>query len=435
MPGPRPIARQLRFGHPAGLPPLARSLLRLHAYAFCTYPFAAAPFLFLWFARHGIDEGQYGELLSAYYVAMFVAEVPTGMLADRCGRRLMLLLGPLLLAAGFALLLVWPTYEGFLTGEVLLGVGHAVLSGPPGALLFEVLRQHDQHHRFLEIEARLSALRLLGTGTAFLLGGALVRFGNDSGDAYGAAIIATCVGNLVATLLASGLPRDPPRPSLPFHEFAHGVAAELRKPAVAWLLAYWLVLFALLRFPFHNYQPWLSAAGEQVPLLHDPLFVGVLFAALNLGAAPLSAMVPALVARWGRRPLFVGMPLVLCASFFVMAGERAAAAAGHGSAPLVWLGLSMFFVQQVPFGMHWSLLQEFVNHRIASATRTTVLSALSLGARAAYAGVNVLLFHLQAATSIATAFAVAGLGGLLATLLVLRRRPLGLLRGQGPLAD
>lgn len=433
MPGAGPIASWRRFGDPAGLSPLARSLLRLHGYAFFTYPFAAAPFLFLFFAAHGMDEGRYGEILSAYYVAMFVAEVPTGMLADRFGRRGMLVLGPLLLAGGFGLLLGWPTYPGFLAGEVLLGLGHAVLSGPPSALLYELLRQHGQEHRFLQLESRLSALRLLGTGTAFLVGGAVVRFGNAGGDAYGAAIVATCVGNLLAACLAIGLPADPPRPSLAPRAFAAAVAVELKKPAVAWLLGYWLVLFALLRFPFHNYQPYLVAAGDRVPLLREPLFIGALFAALNLGAAPLSARVPQLVARFGRRPLFWGMPLLLCASFLVMAGERQAAARGHGSAALVWLAVAMFFVQQVPFGLHWSLLQEFVNHRIGSATRTTVLSTLSLGARAAYAGVNLVLFHLQAAAGIAATFAVAAGAGLLATTVVMWRRPTGLLRGQGPL--
>ena len=85
-------------------------------------------------------------------------------------------------------------------------------------------------------------------------------------------------------------------------------------------------------------------------------------------------------------------------------------------------------------GMHWALLQEFVNHRIDSATRTTVLSALSLAARAAYAGLNVLLFDLQDRSGLATAFASAALGGFLLTVLVMWLRPAGLLRGRGPVA-
>ena len=72
------------------LSPLRRQLACLHAYALVTYPFACVPFLFLYFRQHGIDEGAYGEIVGAYYLAMFVCEVPTGVLADRLGRRPML---------------------------------------------------------------------------------------------------------------------------------------------------------------------------------------------------------------------------------------------------------------------------------------------------------------------------------------------------------
>lgn len=417
----------------AGLDPLARQLTRLRLYALLTYPFACVPFLFLYFREHDVDEGQYGEIVGAYYLAMFVAEVPTGMLADRFGPKVMLVCGPLLLALGFVSLLGWPSYGGFVAGEVLLGLGHAVLSGPPAALLYESLQRAGQEHRFLREESRLGAMRMLGTGGSFLLGGALARLGNADHDAWGATIVATACLCTLAALCATGLHGGPPRHRLRWRAFATQVGHEVRRAPVLWLLGYWIVLFALLRFPFHNYQPYLRSAGEVEPLLHDPLFVGGLFAAMNLAAAPLSAWVPRLVERFGRRGLFWGMPLLLSLSMLVMAWERWTAGAGDGSRALVWLSVSMFFVQQVPFGMHWALLQEFVNHRIGGQTRTTVLSVLSLGARSVYAGLNVLLFHLQGARGMATALLAVAVGGVVATSLVLWLRPRGLLRGQDPL--
>lgn len=418
---------------PASLPPLhplAAQLRWLAAFAALTYPFAAVPFLFLWFRDHGINDAAYGEIIAAYYLAMFLAEVPTGVLADRFGRQPMLVLGPLLLAAGFATILAAPTYGGFVVGEALLGLGHAVLSGPPQALLYETLRAHGQEHRFLRVEARFGALRLLGTGSSFLLGGLLARCGAPDGRAWQLAIAASVVLCATAAAIATRVPRDRPSGSLRLSQFARSVAADVRRPAVVWLLTYWIVLFALLRFPFHNYQPWLREAGATVPLFADPLFVGVLFAAMNLAAAPLSALVPRLVARCGRPVLFWAMPVVLGLSLLVMAAERNSGGAGV----LPWLGLAMFFVQQAPFGMHQALLADFVNHRLASSTRTTVLSALSLAARAVYAGVNVALFHLQASHGMALALLVAGVGGLAAASAVLWFRPPGVLRGTGTIA-
>lgn len=418
----------------AALSPLDRQLRLLRAFGWLTYPFACVPFLYLFFRAHGLDEVGYGEVLSTYYLAMLLAEVPTGMLADRFGPKGMLVLGPCVLGAGFATLLAWPTHAGFVVGEALLGFGHAVLSGPPTVMLYEALRSHGQETRYLQEEARVNTRRMLGTGLSFALGGVLAHFGDATHTAYGPTIVATCTLNLLAAAIA--LRTQAPARAAPVrsrHLLGH-VAGELRKPAVAWLCAYWVVLFALLRFPFHNYQPYLTAVAAREPWFGDPLVVGVLFTALNLFAAPLSAWVPRLVERRGRIVLFWSMPLALATSMLVMAGERLFDAGGHGGRALVWCGVAMFFVQQVPFGMHLSLLNEFVNHRISPAARTTVLSALSLLARLGYAVLNLGLFHLQAQHGLGTALGTAGVVGGVASAVVLWWRPRGVLRGKQPIA-
>lgn len=410
---------------------LERQLRLLRGYALVTYPFACVPFLYLFFGQHGIDQAGFGEIVAVYYVAMFLAEIPTGILADRLGPKLMLTLGPLLLSVGFGTLVACPTYAGFLVGEALLGCGHAVLSGPPAVMLYESLKQHGQEHRYLAEEARVNSRRLLGTGASFLLGGLLARQGNVDGTAFGLTIILTCILTAVASLIALRLT---PRPGRPVGlEWLQRVATDLRKPAVLWLLGYWVVLFALLRYPFHNYQPYMDEASAIEPLLGDPLVVGAIFALMNLIAAPLSAAVPRLVAVCGRVTLFYAMPLALAASFLVMGYERNTADHGASNRMLVWLAVTMFFVQQVPFGLHTALLQEFVNHRIGSAARTTVLSVMSLGARLVYAACNVALFRSQQENGMATTMFWAGGIGAVAAILILVFRPRGTLRGAGPL--
>ncbi|MBZ0153262.1 MAG: MFS transporter [Planctomycetes bacterium] len=417
----------------AAVPTLERQLRLLRGFGLLTYPFACVPFLFLWFQSHGLDAAGYGEVLSTYYLAMLLAEVPTGMLADRFGQKGMLVLGPGVLAAGFATLLLWPTRPGFLIGEALLGCGHAVLSGPPTVMLYESLCAHGQEARYLAEEARVNARRMLGTGCSFALGGLFAHLGDPDHTAYGLTIAVTCGLELLAAGIALRTIAAPRASSLRARHLLRHVGGELRKPAVAWLCAYWVVLFALLRFPFHNYQPYLSATAALEPWFGQPLLVGSLFTVLNLFAAPLSSLLPRLVARHGRLWLFWLMPLVLAGSLLVMAGERLAAAAGQGSVLLAWCGVCMFFVQQVPFGMHQSLLNEFVNHRLGATARTTVLSTLSLLARLAYAGLNLLLFRLQARHGLGPALGLAGLVGAVATCLVMWARPRGTLRGSDPI--
>ena len=77
---------------PWSLPLMAgfdRQLRLLGAYGIFTYPFACIPFLFFYFKDHGIELDQYMVLIAWYYWAMVLMEIPTGVLADRFGRRIL----------------------------------------------------------------------------------------------------------------------------------------------------------------------------------------------------------------------------------------------------------------------------------------------------------------------------------------------------------
>ena len=382
-----------------GVPGLSRQINALRAFALLTYPFACVPFLWFWFHRHGIDNVQYGTIIAVYYLAMVVAEVPTGMIADRVGRRPMLVLGPLLLAMGFLATIAWPTFLGFCAAEALLGLGHSVLSGAPAAILFDSLDAQGRAADYHRQEAVANTVRLVGTGASFLLGGALVA-------AYDipAAIVATavlCVLGAIAGFFVAEhrVPHEgPARP--PILSLAR---AELRVKSVRWVVGYYVVLFCLLRFPFHTYQPFLARAGAD-----DPMFIGGLFCALNLVAAPFSRMTPWLVARFGMRRLFWVMPAIIGVSLIAMAGS------------FDGFGIALFFVHQIPFGMHWAVVHTYANHAIGGGARATVLSLLSFAGRVLFAVAFPLV---MAIGDVAVAYRTVGIIGLVGITLVMLRMP------------
>ncbi|MCA8943616.1 MAG: MFS transporter [Planctomycetes bacterium] len=377
---------------------IQRQIFLLRIYAAFTFPFACIPFLYFWFAAHGISLEDYLWLVAIYYASMIAAEIPTGFLADRYGRIPAAVLGPSLLASSFVIFGLSSSWTAFAIGQCAMGLGHSFLSGPPAALLFETLRRAGRSEDYLRLESSMHAIRLGGTGVAFLLGGIVAQaFG------YQACVLFTAPLCLVASITAMFLRgtgrrrttrRRPP--------IVVSASRDLRLPAVAWLTAYFVVLFCLLRYPFHLYQPFLQAAGQDVPWR-----VGLLFFALNAVAAPCSRLTPWLQSRIGERALFWILPMTLAASMWAMSEQ------------VNRLGIALFFLHQIPFGMHWSLIQNFANHRIRSASRTTVLSALSFFGRLTFVGfltlTNTSLRSDDAGATVTDILRYVGIGGILAT--------------------
>lgn len=120
---------------------------------------------------------------------------------------------------------------------------------------------------------------------------------------------------------------------------------------------------------------------------------------------------PTLVRRFGERALLWTMPLAMAIALTVMAGA------------VGWLGIALFFVHQAPFGAHWAVVQNYANHRLASATRATTLSLLSFAGRLAFTGLFPLLGALHAASGLTTAYLAAGLGGVVGTIAIMLRMP------------
>ena len=380
-----------------------RQLRWLMVYAALTYPFVCVPFLYFHFRDHGVLVEQDHDMIAVYYAAMVLLEVPTGMLADRFGRAKALVVGPIVQAIGYAVLAFGHTFFAFCVGQVVLGLGHSIVSGPPSALLFETLARSGRQREFLRLESRVHAIRLLGTASAFLLGGFVVAWWGIE-PAIWATIALHGLGSLAALRLVEA--EKGPHGARTFAALVASGRRDLADPAVRWVAMYFVLLFFLLRYCFHTYQPFLEAARDE-----NPLLIGGLYAAMNLFAAPWANIAGRAVARLGAFVVWLGMLAMLGVSLVAMAGAVST------------LGIAMMVLHQVPLGMHWGLIQSLVNHRLGPAARATTLSVLSFLARLVFAALFPLVGRLHQAHGLPVAYlTVGGTGLVLGVLCMLRGR-------------
>ena len=102
--------------------------------------FLVTPVIALFFTQHGLSLTQITLLQSAFSIALFTMEIPTGYISDRYGRKTSLIVGYAGTVIGF--LIYWQSskFGQFLMAELFLACAFACISGSDSALLYDTLK-------------------------------------------------------------------------------------------------------------------------------------------------------------------------------------------------------------------------------------------------------------------------------------------------------
>lgn len=327
-------------------------------------------------------------LESLLSLAVFLFEVPSGMLADRLGYRRMMIAGQTLFLASY---MVFPLAYGFglfALSTLLFGVGLAVQSGCDSALLYESLPAGRRERLATPAFSIISAA---GSG-GFLLGMAV---GSFMGAVDPVVPVALNIGPMALALLASFRLR----PVDGREERPEGSAGLLlatafdlirREPRLVGLRMIGTAAFALINAIFWLNQPLFDRAAIPVAW----------FGPLTAAALGLQMLV-ALSAGWAERRLGVRGALIASLVGPGLAYWLLVGAAGPGPTALL--------VALVIAGGAWRgpVISGKLNRRIPDGARATALSALSFLAMCASIGLNPLIGW---AGDRGPGVAVAGLG-------------------------
>ena len=119
----------------------------------------ATPILTLFFLDKGLNLTQFMVLMGVLNVTITLCEIPTGVVADRVGRKISISVGLSLWFAAFLLMLVTRVYPVLLIAFALWGIAETFVSGADTALLYDSLKAEGR-----EKEAQ----RIMGTNGAIM---------------------------------------------------------------------------------------------------------------------------------------------------------------------------------------------------------------------------------------------------------------------------
>jgi MFS family permease len=300
--------------------------------------------------------GAVGAIMATYLFAMLVAEIPTGYLGDRIGRRASLAVGNGLMAASLVAWTVLQTPVQYVLLNAVWATGTAFRSGTASAWLYELLDDRGEAAEHARISGRANTVLLLTSAGSAVAAGALVTLDWSYPFLANAALAALGLP-VLATLPAVEDGHDDD--VFTVRDAVRTLQLQVGRPEIRWFVAYSALFYGLFQLSMTFEQPAMRSVGVPTAGL------GLLYAGFKLVSAGAAATSGWLQDRLGARLVFALYAPVIGVAY-----------AGVALAPV--LLLPVVFLNRGLSVATGPLRNQYLNDRLTDVGRATVLSGASM---------------------------------------------------------
>ncbi|NMX60168.1 MFS transporter [Pseudomonas sp. WS 5079] len=238
----------------------------------------------LYLLQLGITQGEIGILQSFLFFSSVALEIPSGLLADRYGRKFSLIIGFLGLFISGVGFLLFSSFIPFAIIFCLFGASIAMSSGSDRALLYDNLLAENRAEDYPKILSRARAIGAVSLGLSMLLGGVL----QDTWS-WNCVYIFFAISKLIGALTVTLIPEIKLPPVSLNTNKERGMSSKnteglftalinfFRSKNGAFLIPLFIgyALFELSTIPLFIYgQPFFSIQGLEVPIIAG-IYAGV----------------------------------------------------------------------------------------------------------------------------------------------------------------
>lgn len=325
----------------------------------------------LYLLQLGITQGEIGILQSFLFFSSVALEIPSGLIADRYGRKFSLIIGFLgLFISGLGFLL-FSSFIPFAIIFCLFGASIAMSSGSDRALLYDNLLAEHRSEEYPVILSRARAIGAVSLGLSMLLGGILQNTLSWN-SVYIFFAISKLVGAIVAVLT--------PEIKLPPTSVKTSKAIELsnertektltlfvsffRSKKGAFLIPLFIgyALFELSTIPLFIYgQPFFSMQGIEVPI------IAAIYAAVEAISAAMFIFAGFICSRFSLGLIAFTTTSIVTFLLFILS-------LGVGST----LSIAIFLIIMSLPSIYETSYETYIHENIESRIRASCLSAANL---------------------------------------------------------
>lgn len=145
-------------------------------FTFLIYFYIWMPIWVVFFQDKGMNLGQIGLLNAAGYLVMALAEIPTGVVADKYGRKYSLAIGALIYGLGMLGVVTDVFSIWFILGFVFWNIANPFFTGASTAILYESLILLERKEDFQKLAGRSGAIIQVSQISGSIIGGILAAY-------------------------------------------------------------------------------------------------------------------------------------------------------------------------------------------------------------------------------------------------------------------
>lgn len=339
---------------------LKRNIKISYLYSFLLQLNITSAIWVLYLAFKGMSLVQIGLLESIYHITGLIFELPTGAIADVYGKKFSVILGRVISVISCVLMITSNSFTGFAFAFILSSASMNLDSGASEALIFDSLKELGEEDKYKIIWGNLAFIMSIAQGTAVLLGGILadIRF-----------LYAYILGTIIqaAALLSSLGFTEPPAArdnkeaagNRVLYQLTTSIKVLKERRAVFYLILFSALVGSLQTTVFFYSQKYFS----------DMNYTKTSIAVI----CSLGSLIDAVSSKYAYKfeKIFkLKGTLISIASVNILALT--------GLAFIKNLSIMFFLLTSVTGGLAFTIFSDYINKRIPSEHRATILSIDSL---------------------------------------------------------
>lgn len=311
------------------------------------------PITVLYYLSLGLSFFDIASLESIFLITTIILEIPTGTLADTMGRKYCAAIGISLVALALVIIGTGSTYAQFALAQIVFGIGAAMRSGADTSLVYDSLRELNLTDKYTKIEGTSFAL-FSGAAAITAPIGAYLFVYNERAPFLVEAFFTLCTALIFLRMT------EPLKNKITdnyWNTLVGGLRQPLRNPQIRWYLI--LVFFISSIIGFFSMviiQPLIILKGI------DVLYIGYVFSAFSLVGAVGALYADKLASKIKEHLSFTIIIFVPAISLLMMGINN------------IVIFIIFLLLYRSARGFGYPILKKYIQQRLSSNTRTTVLS-------------------------------------------------------------